>query len=167
MCDPGSSPTSTTARPGGREAAASASTRGLKSRRIRSRTRFPSRIVGINLNDSEGARHPDSLRNSTCYGEDGWCPLRVILSSLASSLASVVWCSLALYGQEATFRSDTRLVVLNVSVMDQEGKVVKNLPKTAFSIYENGEKQAVSVFRQEDVPISLGLIIDTSASMTD
>lgn len=95
------------------------------------------------------------------------CPLRVILSSLASSLASVAWCGLALYGQEATFRSDTRLVVLNVSVMDQEGKVVKNLPKTAFSVYENGEKQTVSVFRQEDVPISLGLIIDTSASMTD
>ncbi len=74
---------------------------------------------------------------------------------------------LAAFGQEATFRADTRLVVLNVSVFDQEGKVVRDLPKSAFTVYENGEKQAVTVFRQEDVPISLGLIIDNSASMTD
>jgi len=75
--------------------------------------------------------------------------------------------SYVLYGQDATFRSDTRLVVLNVSVFDQNAKVVKDLPKSAFTVYENGEKQTVTVFRQEDVPISLGLIIDNSASMTD
>ena len=82
----------------------------------------------------------------------------VILSTLAS---------LVLYGQEATFRSDTRLVVLNVSVFDQDGKIVRDLPKSAFTAYENGEKQILTVFRQEDVPISLGLIVDTSASMID
>ena len=81
---------------------------------------------------------------------------------ILSTFASVV-----LYGQEATFRSDARLVVLNVSVFDQAGKVVRDLGKTAFTVYENGEKQTVNVFRQDDVPISLGLIIDTSASMTD
>ena len=74
---------------------------------------------------------------------------------------------LAASGQEATFRTDTRLVVINTSVFDQEGKIVRDLPKNAFTVYENGEKQNVTVFRQEDVPISLGLIIDTSASMTD
>lgn len=74
---------------------------------------------------------------------------------------------LALYGQDVTFKSDTRLVVLNVSVFGQDGKIVNDLPKTAFTVYENGEKQTLSVFRQEDVPISLGLIIDNSASMTD
>jgi len=85
-------------------------------------------------------------------------PRCVILSILAG---------LCLYGQDVTFRSDTRLVVLNVSVFDQNGTIVKNLPQSAFSVYENGEKQTISVFRQEDVPISLGLIIDNSASMTD
>ena len=70
-------------------------------------------------------------------------------------------------GQEPTFRSDTRLVVLNVSVFDQEGKIVKNLPRSAFTVYEDGQKQTLTVFRQEDVPISLGLIVDNSASMTD
>jgi Ca-activated chloride channel homolog len=74
---------------------------------------------------------------------------------------------LPLYGQDATFRTDTRLVVLNVSVFDQNGKSVRDLGKSAFTVYENGEKQTVKDFRQDDVPISLGLIIDTSASMTD
>ncbi len=68
---------------------------------------------------------------------------------------------------ETTFRSDTRLVVLNVSVFDQQGKIVKDIPKSAFTVYENGQKQEIKVFRREDVPISLGLIIDNSASMTD
>lgn len=86
-----------------------------------------------------------------------WC----VILSLST------WASLVLPGQEATFRTDTRLVVLNVSVFDQTGKIVRDLPQSAFTVYEDGEKQALSVFRQEDVPISLGLIIDTSASMTD
>lgn len=86
---------------------------------------------------------------------------------LGCVISSFLWASLALYGQEATFRTDTRLVVLNVSVFDKDGKIIRDLPKSAFTVYENGEKQTVSVFRQEDVPISLGLIIDNSASMTD
>jgi len=75
--------------------------------------------------------------------------------------------SLALYGQEAIFRSDTRLVILNISVSDQNGKVVRDLPLKDFRVYENGATQTISLFRQEDVPISLGLIIDNSASMTE
>ena len=68
---------------------------------------------------------------------------------------------------EVTFRSESRLVVLNVSVFDKQGNIVNGLPKTAFTVYENGQKQEIKVFRQEDVPVSLGLIIDTSASMAD
>src|SRR5262252_7379297 len=68
---------------------------------------------------------------------------------------------------QATFRTDTRLVVLNVSVFDREGNIVGGIPKSAVTVYENGEKQLIKVFRQEDVPVSLGLIIDNSASMHD
>jgi VWFA-related protein len=66
---------------------------------------------------------------------------------------------------QATFRTDIRLVVLNVSVFDREGNIVGGIPKSAVTVYENGEKQLIKVFRQEDVPVSLGLIIDNSASM--
>jgi Ca-activated chloride channel family protein len=64
-----------------------------------------------------------------------------------------------------TFRLDTRLVVLNVSVFDKDGKIVRGIPQSAFTVYEDGVRQEIKVFRQEDVPVSLGLVIDNSASM--
>jgi Ca-activated chloride channel homolog len=66
-----------------------------------------------------------------------------------------------------TFSTDTRLVVLPVSVSDRSGKLVTNLPRQAFKVYENGAEQAIKIFRREDVPISLGIIIDNSGSMRD
>lgn len=68
---------------------------------------------------------------------------------------------------ETTFRVGTDLVALNVSVFDQNWKVIRGLPQSAFSVKENGAPQQISVFRQEDVPVSMGLIVDTSASMRD
>jgi Ca-activated chloride channel family protein len=71
-------------------------------------------------------------------------------------------------GQEdAIFRSDTRLVVLHASVIDKGGKLVTNLPQNAFKVYENGSEQAIKIFKREDVPVSLGLLIDDSGSMRD
>jgi len=73
-----------------------------------------------------------------------------------------------LFAQEnpvTTFRTESNLVSLNVSVFDKEGRVVKGLPQSAFTVFEDNRKQEIKVFRQEDVPISLGLVIDTSASM--
>src|SRR2546421_5596486 len=74
----------------------------------------------------------------------------------------------ALSAQEPTlFRTDSRLVVLHATAEDKEGRLVMDLPKTAFQVYENGVLQEIKSFRKEDVPVSLGLIIDNSASMTD
>lgn len=66
-----------------------------------------------------------------------------------------------------TFHSESDLVVLNVTVLDKDGNIAKGLPQRVFSIFENDQKQTIKVFRQEDVPISLGLVIDDSASMKD
>jgi len=90
---------------------------------------------------------------------------------MVRSALRLVLISAALWAQDqpplTTFRSESDLVVLNVSVFDKDGNVVKGLPQSAFSVEENGEKQTIKVFRQEDVPISLGLIIDNSASMKE
>jgi VWFA-related protein len=67
----------------------------------------------------------------------------------------------------ATFTADTRLVVLPVSVSDRNGKLITNLNRQAFKVFENGSEQAIKIFRREDVPISLGIIIDNSGSMRD
>ena len=88
--------------------------------------------------------------------------LRRLLLLLPFSLFSI---SLLAQDQDATFRSDTRLVVLHASVVDSKGKLVTNLPKEAFKVTENGQPQQLRVFRREDVPVSLGLIVDNSGSM--
>jgi Ca-activated chloride channel family protein len=66
---------------------------------------------------------------------------------------------------QAVFRSDTRLVVLHASVVDSKGHLLTNLPRDAFKVFENGVQQQVRLFRREDVPVSLGLIVDNSGSM--
>ena len=65
----------------------------------------------------------------------------------------------------AQFRSDTRLVVLHASVTDHKGKLVTDLNQNAFKVFENGQPQQVKIFRREDVPVSLGILIDNSGSM--
>ena len=69
--------------------------------------------------------------------------------------------------QAAVFRTDTRLVVLHATVVDKSGHLVTNLPETAFQVYENGVQQHIKIFKREDIPVSMGLIIDNSGSMRD
>ena len=65
------------------------------------------------------------------------------------------------------FRTDTRLVVLPVTVVDKSGRLITTLPESAFQVFENGVQQKVKQFKREDVPVSMGLIIDNSGSMRD
>jgi Ca-activated chloride channel family protein len=69
--------------------------------------------------------------------------------------------------QTPIFTADTRLVVLNASVVDKNGKLLTNIPQSAFKVYENGIEQQIKIFRREDVPVSMGIIIDNSGSMRD
>jgi Ca-activated chloride channel family protein len=69
--------------------------------------------------------------------------------------------------EEPTFSIGTRLVVLPVSVIDKSGKLVTDLQQKAFKVFENGVEQPIKVFRREDVPISLGIIVDNSGSMRE
>jgi len=67
----------------------------------------------------------------------------------------------------AIFRSDTRLVVCHTTVVDKSGHLVTDLQRSAFTVYENGVAQPIRSFKREDVPVSMGLIIDNSGSMRD
>ena len=58
------------------------------------------------------------------------------------------------------FRSDTRLVVLHTTVMDKSGHLITDLPREAFTVFENGAPQPIKSFKREDVPVSMGLIIE-------
>ena len=65
----------------------------------------------------------------------------------------------------AVYRADARLVVLHATVVDKNGKLVTDLTRDAFRTYEDGAEQLLKVFRHEDVPVSLGIVIDNSGSM--
>ena len=66
---------------------------------------------------------------------------------------------------QTTFRSDTRLVVLHATVVDKSGKFITNLQQSAFRVFENNEEQPIKKVLREDVPVSMGLIVDNSGSM--
>ena len=70
-------------------------------------------------------------------------------------------------GNKYTVRQDAYEVQLNASVFDGSGRRVDSLDKDAFHIYEDGVPQAMSSFRHEDLPVSIGLLIDASGSMYD
>ncbi len=62
---------------------------------------------------------------------------------------------------------DVNLVLLHVTVDDAHGQFVPGLGRESFRVYEDGVEQQISVLRQEDVPVSMGLLIDNSGSMED
>jgi VWFA-related protein len=64
------------------------------------------------------------------------------------------------------YRSDARLVLLHASVVDKNGRLVTNIPQSAFKVFEDGIEQQLKLFRREDVPVSMGIIVDNSGSMT-
>jgi VWFA-related protein len=64
-----------------------------------------------------------------------------------------------------SFRTAVDLVVLNTTVTDASGHAVTGLRAEDFIVYEDGERQSVSQFEAERVPVSLGLALDTSGSM--
>jgi Ca-activated chloride channel homolog len=66
-----------------------------------------------------------------------------------------------------TIRADAYEVRLNASVVDSAGQRVDNLPQEAFHVYEDGVPQTIIGFRHEDLPVSLGILIDSSGSMYD
>ena len=84
--------------------------------------------------------------------------------AIAPAIAVVLISAAA--GQELpTFRAEARLVVLHATVANAQGEIVTDLDQRAFTVYENGKPQPISIFRRDDVPVSIGLVIDNSGSM--
>jgi VWFA-related protein len=61
-------------------------------------------------------------------------------------------------------RTETRLVQLNIGVVDKQGRAVTSLTKNDFAIYEDGVKQSIQLFEPVDAPFSLVLMLDMSGS---
>jgi len=70
-------------------------------------------------------------------------------------------------GGKYTLRTDAYEVRLNATVLDSDGKSVLTLNKDDFKVFEDGVPQTIASFRHEDLPVSLGILIDSSGSMYD
>ncbi len=89
---------------------------------------------------------------------------------LNSAISIILFASTALLfaqDDQPTFRADSRLVVLHASVVDKGGKLLTDLPQKSFKVFENNVEQQIRLFRREDVPVSLCIVIDDSGSMRD
>lgn len=75
----------------------------------------------------------------------------------------------ALPAQEADlkpdFSTESELVVLHVSVKDRKGGYVGGLGRDSFRVLENRRPQEISFFNNQDSPVTVGLLIDSSGSM--
>jgi Ca-activated chloride channel homolog len=60
---------------------------------------------------------------------------------------------------------DVALVVLHATVIDRQGGFVSDLGQHDFEVFEDGKPQQIRVFTNEDVPVTVGLVVDHSSSM--
>lgn len=63
------------------------------------------------------------------------------------------------------FRADSSLVLVPITVVDRRGAVVNGLASDAFTLTEDGVRQQVRSFSEEDAPVSMGIVLDLSGSM--
>jgi len=72
-----------------------------------------------------------------------------------------------LWAQDSTFSTDVNVVSLLATVRDSDGHVTKNLTRYDFVLLEDGGPQTIRYFSSEsDLPLTIGLLVDTSRSQT-
>jgi Ca-activated chloride channel homolog len=69
--------------------------------------------------------------------------------------------------QGARLKTSVDLVVLHVTVTDSRGEFVPDMKKGEFQVFEDKIPQDVSLFSRDDVPVTMGLVIDNSGSMRE
>jgi len=68
-------------------------------------------------------------------------------------------------GDEYTISVSVNMVVLAATAQDHKGTLVSGLGKDDFQVYEGGVLQQIKYFSHEDIPVTVGLVVDNSGSM--
>ena len=71
--------------------------------------------------------------------------------------------ALTLFAQDATFKVESKLVVVNVSVRDKSGMPVTNLKKEDFEVFEDGKLQSTGVFELQKLATDVLPPVNTAA----
>ncbi len=69
--------------------------------------------------------------------------------------------------QDFRIRRDVNLVVLHATVVDERGHVVTDLDQRHFRVFEDKVEQKLDLFKHEDIPVTVGLVVDNSGSMRE
>jgi len=72
-------------------------------------------------------------------------------------------------GDDSTFilHREVDEVSLHATVIDDKDRLITNLERSAFSVFEDGHPQSITSFRHEDIPVSMAILIDNSGSMRE
>jgi len=118
-----------------------------------------------------------TLRNLLSLWALAFCPCAVLTVALASpgraqsggvpptmSLSSVSKQELS---PGPAIRSEANLVLVNASVTDPFGRPITNLDENNFRVFDDNAEQEIVRFSSDDVPASVGIVLDTSGSMED
>jgi Ca-activated chloride channel family protein len=89
---------------------------------------------------------------------------------LAWFVAALLACGSGARAQQGTpplpvFKSAIELTTVTATVVNRDGQLVTGLEREAFDVFEDGERQTITHFTNERVPVSLAILIDVSDSM--
>ncbi|HTT20151.1 MAG TPA: VWA domain-containing protein [Candidatus Sulfotelmatobacter sp.] len=65
------------------------------------------------------------------------------------------------------FRKDVDEVMLHATVVDDKQRIITNLDRNAFTVFEDGKAQSIISFHHIDIPVAMGIVIDNSGSMRE
>jgi Ca-activated chloride channel family protein len=75
-------------------------------------------------------------------------------------------CALSLFVLlQFTLSVDVNLAVFNITVLDKKGHAVTGLTAASFRVLEDGREEKIRIFQADDIPATVGLVIDNSGSM--
>jgi Ca-activated chloride channel family protein len=97
---------------------------------------------------------------------ENWLPAGRVLALAVVAIA--VWPAAAQKRptpEVPAFRTDSTLVLVPVTVVDRRGSIVNGLASDAFLLTEDGVRQQIRSFSEEDAPVSMGIVLDLSGSM--
>ena len=89
----------------------------------------------------------------------------VTVAAFVAAAAAVISGQQAQEGQAFRFQTGVELINVTATVTDANGRFVSGLRQDDFRVYQDEQPQAITHFNAERVPVSLGIILDTSGSM--
>lgn len=116
--------------------------------------RIASRVPRFTLKRMTEARHALSTAKLACA-----CAALLLSASPSPHAAA------AERTPPAYFRAGADVVLINATVLDRDSRPVRGLARADFRLFEDGKQQTVSSFTEEEVPLSLAIVFDTSGSM--